>query len=236
MRVFALDVAGSCGGGQWAKCWTNLLPSNGLPVDVLDCENNWIQKVNDAAKGGAVLMLVHQNFCKDLIHSSAVKLLGGNNNINLMYVTGGKQSLVDEPCKPRIHYSRRIVPTGPDLGYLKAPLVTLCKALERAESDASKLKAAWDNWEAPLVAGLLAMLSPLSVHPDRSLADAIAAQIGKEMTVEQRLLAVWELDTNKPEERALITVLKDQNVTENGVFGWIEDHRTTFPALAGRYL
>lgn len=205
---------------EYSKKWETL--SKGITVKISGLNEEWkeLQKESEAW-----LLLVHQS-C-EWTHSPKPK------KGFVLYVSGGASGCAgnDDPACPHVHYSRRVVPTGSDLGYLKELFSKLCTTLADAGTDIDKIKRAWEEWESPVLSRLITAMAPLALKPkNETLANSIANSILKELRHASDELS------KEVEEDELRKWLIKPDATAAEMMEWMQRYPHALHNLSRRYL
>jgi hypothetical protein len=238
MKVFAFDknYVGSNGMRTWKKVWSSLGEIEVHPCNDDESRHKASNRIAEIGSHEPTLLMVHQQ-CEDLLIPVIDKLHASCPKLFVIYVNGGAQRKVDEPSKPRMHYSRRTVPSGEDLSALKAHLSTLCKALEVCDLKPQLVKLAWSEWDnGPIMVWLFDKLSSLIQHPrDEALSQAVALKITREMSAAERDRAASQVLSRSVNDSATLAFAKLINAPK-GVDGdslrqWLNMYPDTLAAL-----
>lgn len=243
MKLFAFDTcqhnslerqAGWCHGDactEYSKRWGTLL-SPGFDIEVAvgaSYASKWVE-----IQGGTEwLLLIHQS-CEWCHPENPVGFI--------MYVSGGAEGASkpkgnNDPAYPQIHYSRRIVPTGADLGYLKESFSKLFSSLCNAGADIKKINLAWDEWESPVLVRLISLMAPLVLVPkDEMLFNIVAKRIRMDFDDTHLRLAAWELGNSAGEIALQNWMIEQTWFGGHELYEWMKKYPQTFRDLARRYL
>lgn len=231
MKIFAFDNKVQLKDSEWSKRWESLGQIDVHKCNSVESRGKAVVLIKTTCETGAAILLVHLDKCECLVHDNVTSLLESCPRLFVMYVRGGPQSKNDSPAMPRVHYSRRVVLTGSDLGHLKGLFSKICATLANAGTDTDKIRRAWEEWESPVLSRLIATIAPLALEPkNETLANFVANSIRKDLRHASDELG------KKEGELALCKLLLNAEETGTSLLEWIQRYPQTLCDLAQRYL
>lgn len=225
MKICAFDVIE---GGSYCKNWKSLNPE----ISECSCREN------------KDLLTEHLNGCKEglvMIHTqcaAATNCALGIDGLLCMFVSGDELP-IDDPS-PKIHYSKRKIPSSANLSFLAPHFARLCKNLEEAGGDNGKILSAWAEWERPVLDQVIGILSPMALVP---LDQKVMGQVKRKL---DELIKTIGLDgaqlLNGELEKILdisgVSVLKGQiqNTDNDFLLNWLKNHSNCLQDMSRRLL
>lgn len=248
MNVWSFDKQDS---GKWRKNWDSL----GHGIKPISCDESF----DSNSVSPPCLFLIHHQPCESLTEDIL-------NNVTLekcfvMYVDANGCNDSKDPVPPRIHYSKRPVPSGKDLTFLASRFKSLCENLGDAGQDTNKIISAWAEWERTSLEQMIEISSPLVLMPDNAeLAGAIAKRMEEHIKTigsEELQLVSWQLDRilsslsdgNSQERlesqeykkslehvKSLVTLIQNGTLSSNNLSKWYKNYPTCLEIIARRLL
>lgn len=223
MKIFAFDNEGSCGGGEWKKCWASL----GC-IEVHRCSTtifraSAVNSIKTACKTETALLLVHQGECESSIHDEVTSLLKSCSPLFVMYVSGGSggaQPKQGHNNSSHIYYSRTTVGSGVDLAHLKNRFELLSKNLECAKTD-EDIKSAWHAFDKNAFPETLTAAYLLMVAKEKKV----------DVSLESLTVSQWEVACEQYKR-----IGGDKNEDWSDVFAWDEKEIGEIKGEIGRLL
>lgn len=223
MKIFAFDNEGSCGGGEWKKCWASLGCIEVHKCSTTKSRTSAWDSIRTTCATGTALLLVHQGECESNVHDEVTSLLKSCSPLFVMYVSGGSggaQPKQGHNNSSRIYYSRTTVGSGVDLAHLKNKFELLSKNLESAKTE-EDIKSAWHEFDK-------------SAFPE-ALTAAYLLMIAKEKKVgvplESLTVSQWEEACEQYKENG-----GDKNANWSDAFTWDEKKIEEVMGKAGKLL
>lgn len=193
MKIFALDKVSVSSTEEWMKQWSTLGEIEVHNCSTLDSRDNAFKSI-EKCRETTSLLLVHREQCPLMISRELENLSASCPRLLVMYVSGGSNPKDLCANLQFVHFSRRKVPSGTDLSYLKTRFSRLCRYLDDAGSDVNKISLAWEDWESPVFGKLILKLAPLGlVTANNRLFELVAKQIHESFSPLDLLLAEREL-------------------------------------------
>ena len=235
MEIFAFDVRKYNNG--WFKHWDSIGVHH-----VFDCRMKVSRELalTTLATNPCGLVLIHREPCEDLLGGPESPMQLSPHYI--MWVDGGGNDDVKEDADCRsvnIHFSKRKVPSGSSLAYLKSDLDRLRDQLEFAGRSEEKVRAAWQEWEHSEISRFLSLISPLVLDPANM---ALAVRVARSLEHRSCQEIADRVDANSNAGMNGLAELVDafakskKIVAAQRLIAWVQQFPNVPADIARRYL